>query len=122
MTELRMVPGTDSRGAMHFGPGSLYMHDWPPNMPFNARNEFSGLAVEDWTRYCDRAESKEVSPCRPANAAWKGFWHHLARGYHTGGVNVAMADASTQFISDDIDPTVWRALGTPDGGEISSSF
>ncbi len=29
-----------------------------------------------------------------------------------------MADASVKFVNDDIDEFVWRALGTPDGGEI----
>ena len=120
--ELRLVPGVDTRGAMHFGPASLYVHDWPPNMGFQVRNEFNGLPVEDWTRYCDRTIAREISPCRPANAAWRGFWHHLARSYHPGGVNVAMADASTRFVSDDVDLAAWHALATPDGQEIISDF
>jgi len=117
--ELRLVPERDTRGVMHFGPGSLYMHDWPPNMGSNVRNEFNGLPVEDWTRYCDKTIARDISPCRQASAAWKGFWHHLARSYHTGGVNLAMADASTRFVSDDVEVAVWHALGTPNGDEIT---
>lgn len=115
--ELRLVPGEDSRGVMHFGPGSLYMHDYPPNVDFNKRG-INGLAVEDWTRYCDRNVAREFSPCRPANAAWKGFWHHLARSYHPGGVTLGLADSSGRFINDDVDITAWHALGTPDGEEV----
>jgi prepilin-type N-terminal cleavage/methylation domain-containing protein/prepilin-type processing-associated H-X9-DG protein len=43
--------------------------------------------------------------------------HKAARSYHSGGVNVAFADGSTRFISDNIQPQVWRALGTRNGAE-----
>lgn len=120
VTELRLVPGQDTRGAMHFGPASLYAHDWQPNMGAGVRNPYTGRIVEDWTRWCDRTVAMEIAPCRPANAAWRGFWHHLARGYHPGGVNVAMADASTQYFTEDVDLEVWHALGTTDGGEVNN--
>lgn len=42
---------------------------------------------------------------------------HTASSQHTGGVNVTMADASTRFVSDGIDPLVWRAMGSRDGDE-----
>jgi prepilin-type N-terminal cleavage/methylation domain-containing protein/prepilin-type processing-associated H-X9-DG protein len=38
-----------------------------------------------------------------------------ARSRHSGGVNVVLADGSTQFISDNIALTVWQALGSIDG-------
>jgi len=41
-----------------------------------------------------------------------------ASSRHPGGVNVAMADASVQFIRDDIDVFIWWALGSRDGGEV----
>jgi prepilin-type N-terminal cleavage/methylation domain-containing protein/prepilin-type processing-associated H-X9-DG protein len=40
-----------------------------------------------------------------------------ARSRHPGGVNVAMCDASVQYVSDDIDLTIWRAASTAQGGE-----
>ncbi|HEV3023143.1 MAG TPA: DUF1559 domain-containing protein, partial [Pirellulales bacterium] len=40
-----------------------------------------------------------------------------ARSRHSDGVNVAMADGSVRFITDGIDLTTWRALGTRDNGE-----
>ena len=119
--ELRLVPEQDTRGAMHFGPAALYMHDWAPNSPFGARNPFSGLEIQDWTRYCDRNIAQDFSPCRGTSVGnWSGVWHQLARSYHPGGVNLGLADASTRFVSDDIDVDIWRALGTTDGGEIVS--
>ena len=42
------------------------------------------------------------------------------RSYHTGGVNMGFADGSTQFISDSISQTVFQALGSRNGGEVTS--
>ncbi|MFT5524367.1 MAG: prepilin-type N-terminal cleavage/methylation domain-containing protein [Pirellulaceae bacterium] len=42
-----------------------------------------------------------------------------ARSRHTKGVNCALGDASSRFISDDIDLTVWRGLATISGGEMN---
>ncbi len=41
-----------------------------------------------------------------------------SRSYHPGGVNAMMMDGSDRFFSNTIDPTVWRALGTPAGKEV----
>ncbi|TWU29428.1 DUF1559 domain-containing protein [Bythopirellula polymerisocia] len=123
--ELRLVPNgdvADTRGAMHFGPSSLYMHDWVPNVAFGARNDLNGFRAEDFTRWCDRQGApKDIAPCRPTSGGYLGLWQHTARSYHNGGVNLAMADGSTRFVSDDIDPLVWLALGTSDGGEVIDS-
>jgi prepilin-type N-terminal cleavage/methylation domain-containing protein/prepilin-type processing-associated H-X9-DG protein len=41
-----------------------------------------------------------------------------ARSYHTGGVNVLLMDGSVRFVSNAVPPAAWRALGTPNGGEV----
>jgi prepilin-type processing-associated H-X9-DG protein len=38
-----------------------------------------------------------------------------ARSRHKGGVNVAYADGSARFMSDDVDLDIWRALSTAEG-------
>ena len=43
-----------------------------------------------------------------------------SRSYHSGLVNVAMADASVRTIANEIDLLVWRALSTRNGREIVS--
>ena len=43
---------------------------------------------------------------------------HTARSAHPGGVNATMCDGSVSFIGNDIDLSVWRAMGTPKGGEV----
>jgi prepilin-type N-terminal cleavage/methylation domain-containing protein/prepilin-type processing-associated H-X9-DG protein len=48
--------------------------------------------------------------------------HAAARSKHTGGVNACFADGSIQFISNTIDFTIWRALGTRAGGEIIGPY
>ncbi|BBO33324.1 hypothetical protein PLANPX_2936 [Lacipirellula parvula] len=40
-----------------------------------------------------------------------------ASSNHKGGVNLAMADGSTRFVADGVDPIVWRAAGSRDGEE-----
>jgi prepilin-type N-terminal cleavage/methylation domain-containing protein/prepilin-type processing-associated H-X9-DG protein len=44
--------------------------------------------------------------------------HIAARSYHTGGVNVCMADGSVRFIADGINFATWQAMGTRSGGDI----
>ena len=118
--ELRLVPNQDTRGAMHFGPAALYMHDWPPNLSLTARHPLRPiLKLTDRTRYCNDEEAQQIAPCQPTTEGnWSGVWQQLARSYHPGGVNLAMADGATKFITDEIDRDVWHALGTPDGGEL----
>jgi prepilin-type N-terminal cleavage/methylation domain-containing protein/prepilin-type processing-associated H-X9-DG protein len=40
---------------------------------------------------------------------------------HPGGVNVCMCDGSVRFFKATIDRTVWRAIGSRNGGEVISS-
>lgn len=48
------------------------------------------------------------------------FWFDVRgfRSLHPGGVHFAMADASVQFLNEDIDHLVYRGLSTKDGGEV----
>ena len=45
-----------------------------------------------------------------------------AASLHTGGVTVAMCDGSVRFVSENLDITVWRGLGTRDKGEVVRDF
>jgi prepilin-type N-terminal cleavage/methylation domain-containing protein/prepilin-type processing-associated H-X9-DG protein len=42
-----------------------------------------------------------------------------ASSRHRGGVNLALCDGSVRFVTNDIDLTTWRALGSKDGGETT---
>ena len=44
-------------------------------------------------------------------------WYAAARSEHRGGAVAAMADASVNFFTDNVDATVWQQLGSRAGGE-----
>ena len=39
---------------------------------------------------------------------------------HAGGINLLLADGTVRFVSENIDRTLWRALGTTSGGEVEA--
>jgi len=56
-------------------------------------------------------------PCRPGNGS--GTNHTAAaRSRHPGGVQVGLADGSARFVPDDIELSVWQALGSIKNGEV----
>ena len=44
--------------------------------------------------------------------------HIAASSYHSGGVNVELADGSVRFVRQSIDFTLWQNAGTRAGGEV----
>jgi hypothetical protein len=112
ISEVRNIPGQDTRGVLHFGAGVLYMHDYPPNY----------VDLPDRTRWCP-LDAPDYAPCQPTDEEWKGRWRHFARSGHPNGVNLLMVDTNGRFVSDDVDPLLWNAIGTAEGEEvISDSF
>jgi prepilin-type N-terminal cleavage/methylation domain-containing protein len=53
------------------------------------------------------------------SATQKTFAAITARSYHPGLVTVAMMDGSTRTVTDNVDPTIWRAVGSRNGGEVA---
>jgi len=45
-----------------------------------------------------------------------------ANSRHTGGVHLLLCDGAIRFVSSSIDLSIWRALGTRNGGEVVSEF
>jgi prepilin-type processing-associated H-X9-DG protein len=43
-----------------------------------------------------------------------------ARSLHKGGVNALFGDASVRFVTDSVNVTVWRAMGSMAGGETNT--
>ena len=62
----------------------------------------------------------------PNSTCWQSepdsyAWYALvspASSYHAGVVNSVLCDGSVQTYAEDVDPRVWLALGTRDGGEV----
>lgn len=42
-----------------------------------------------------------------------------SRSRHPGGVQVVMCDASAHYVTESIDPIVWKSLSSIDGGEVA---
>ncbi len=45
-----------------------------------------------------------------------------ARSRHQGGVQFAFADGRVQFLSENIDNTIFQGLGTRNGGEVLGEY
>jgi prepilin-type N-terminal cleavage/methylation domain-containing protein/prepilin-type processing-associated H-X9-DG protein len=57
---------------------------------------------------------------RPNTQAPNGpsaIWNESFGGPHSGGITAVMADGSVHMVSFTVDPTVWDAVGTRNGGE-----
>jgi prepilin-type N-terminal cleavage/methylation domain-containing protein/prepilin-type processing-associated H-X9-DG protein len=50
-------------------------------------------------------------------AGWVGMSLMTARSAHAGGVNLLFADGHATFVTDQVGLKVWRAWGSPNGGE-----
>jgi prepilin-type processing-associated H-X9-DG protein len=77
----------------HYG-NTLYNHYYPPNPP-------------------DRWDCGNTSHNKGLSTA---------RSYHTGGVNLLLADGSVRFIRDGVELATWRGLSTRAGGEVLGDF
>jgi prepilin-type N-terminal cleavage/methylation domain-containing protein/prepilin-type processing-associated H-X9-DG protein len=84
--------GTGTHTAVH---GRGYYNTFTPNYPYGTCAPNTGSA-------------------RRCTYAW-GFSSN-----HSGGTNFVFLDGSVKLIRDGIDPTLWTALCTPDGGEVAS--
>ena len=68
---------------------------------------------------CDDVENMDWVSTREGVDGGVTFAAVTSRSYHDGGiVNVAMADASVDSVTNDIDVRVWRAMATRAGGEV----
>ena len=100
----------DIRGVWSVPHGIDYSHYRTPNSP---QPDLQG----DYT-------TRSTKPGLPDIIGIPGGWtaHMLAaRSWHRDGVNVACVDGAVRFVADDIDPLVWRALGSMDGGDGASA-
>jgi prepilin-type N-terminal cleavage/methylation domain-containing protein len=95
--------------------GDMLNDDTPCTMFMTINTPNSGTDVSPFVPPTPNPENP------PYTNAGSTYSHKAARSRHTGGVNVIMADASLQFISDDIALAVWRAMGTMNGSEVAQT-
>jgi len=75
-------------------------------------------SVPDRVNWCSANPVREA-PCIPSQGPDLGNLYMSLRSYHSGGVNMGLADGSVRFIADDVDPYTYKALGSRNGGEAT---
>jgi prepilin-type processing-associated H-X9-DG protein len=64
--------------------------------------------------------SDAVTSCGPGSELNSGF--DAFSSYHSGGANFAFCDGAVRFISNHVNPTVYRGVSTRNGGELVGEF
>ena len=84
-----------------------------PNTPVLCTNGTHGVQDVDFTS--QREDNPEGTP-NPTFAVV------TSRSWHTGIVHTLLMDGSARAVSENIDLTTWRSLGTRHGGEVFGDF
>jgi prepilin-type N-terminal cleavage/methylation domain-containing protein len=111
-SELKIpAPGTDLRGYTWWGPSTSFTALLTPNSTLPDTMGNGGCVAT-------------TPPCNTGLTNPKGGYSMVylaARGYHPGGVCMAMCDGSVRFIKNTINNITYQALSTTTGGEVLSS-
>jgi prepilin-type N-terminal cleavage/methylation domain-containing protein len=75
-------------------------------------------SVADAISGCASPSAIPNAPCVAQTAGAS----NAARSAHTGGVHVLLADGAVRFVSNNVDLTTYRALGTMSGGEVIGEY
>lgn len=97
--------------------GRVHHHGFTTAMPPNTETTCNdGPAIY---KECDYNSWQEG---RNGSAGFPGYAIITSRSHHSGIVQVALIDGATRTISENINLTVWRALGTRSGEETLGDF
>jgi prepilin-type processing-associated H-X9-DG protein len=72
--------------------------------------------------YPPNSKSFDCIANNPALPGYTAVGFKAARSYHSGGVNLLLADGGVHFVRDSIDPITWRAMSTRNGGEVLGDY
>jgi prepilin-type N-terminal cleavage/methylation domain-containing protein/prepilin-type processing-associated H-X9-DG protein len=121
--------GTATEMGDTFEPGTY------PDTPDKAMADCQGIDIQDLSK---QGYSNVGAPWLYGYHSTTSYWHSAPPGYrscmyppsrimttansrHTNGVNVGFCDGSVRFVTNTIDLTTWRALGTRNGNETVSN-
>lgn len=117
--EAQIASGVQFKNTGHteWPDGRVHHHGFTTAMPPNAATECSdGTTTYDFCDFNSWQEGKNGRNGSPSYAII------TSRSYHPGIVQVALMDGSCRSISENIDLSVWRGLGTRGGGEVLGEF
>jgi len=112
VSEIRVSPDVtqnDLRGR--------YCNSWEGNSWFSTAQP-PNTAVPDAQTY----QGQSIVGAPLSTVANNGTQALYARSGHTGGVNLALADGSVRFVSNTVDATAYRSLGSIALGEVPGNF
>jgi prepilin-type N-terminal cleavage/methylation domain-containing protein/prepilin-type processing-associated H-X9-DG protein len=116
--------GMGAAGQGFTSPASLKANPHLQTVAFTATS-WSGFRGGAWM--WGREHTTTFNTYAPPNAPHpdvmkNGFGWFAPRSLHPGGANAAFLDGTVHWLSDDIDLTVYRGLGTRAGGETMSDI
>lgn len=115
---LRSTGTTNPDGYCHDERGMLWQSDEPGGgsiMTYSSPNSSTrDVFYPDW--WCVHRPRQNL-PCIVGSTS--GLDHTAtARSMHQGGVQIALADGSSRFVSENISLAIWQAMVTIAGGEV----
>jgi prepilin-type processing-associated H-X9-DG protein len=90
-----------------------------PNNTLGGISADGGDELEAGSTYCNPAGAALGMGCTTSGTLMTSA---MARSMHTGGVNVAMADGSGRFVSNNIDQLTYLRLSSTQDGQIPGDF
>ena len=96
-------------------------HSWCQSIDItNPANQFPIFMGAPWGH--GQHNYQHITPPNGRSCGWLPSLRATmtASSRHTGGVNVVFGDGSVRFVRDSIDIPTWRALGSRNGGEVTS--
>ncbi len=97
--------------------GRVHHHGFTTTMPPNAATSCSdGTTMYEFCDFNSWQEGKNGVAGSPSYAIIS------SRSHHSGIVQVALMDGSSRSVSDNIDLSIWRGLGTRGAGEVPGEF
>jgi prepilin-type N-terminal cleavage/methylation domain-containing protein len=97
--------------------GRVHHHGFTTTMPPNVATSCSdGTTMYEFCDFNSWQEGRNGVAGSPSYAII------TSRSQHPGIVQVALMDGSSRSVSENIDLSIWRGLGTRSGGEVSGEF
>jgi prepilin-type processing-associated H-X9-DG protein len=89
---------------------------------YDLSNQFPLFMGAPWAH--GQHNYQHISPPNSRSCGWLPSLRSTmaATSRHPGGVNLVLADGSTRFVANNVNLTVWRALGSRNGGETIGDF